>query len=81
MQQNYGVHRSHHPPVPMVAYLESHGFESLPIHTAHAAQNDDANSLKLRHNVASPFKQHCAPRVLSCPDSWLRSAANLGLSS
>ena len=41
-------------------YLEPHGLESLHTHTAHAAQNDDANNLKLRHNVASPFKQHAA---------------------
>ena len=37
--------------------LEPHGFESLHIHTANAVQNDDANRLKLRHNVASPFQQ------------------------
>jgi hypothetical protein len=59
-------------------YREPHGFESLHTHTPHGAQNDDDNSLKLRHNVASSFKQHCGPRVLSDPDSWSSSAVNWG---
>jgi hypothetical protein len=51
--------------------LEPHSFESLHTHTAHATQNDDINSLKLRR------KQHCGRCVLGGPRSWSSSAANL----